>query len=201
MLNEHKRILFSGNGYADEWHVEAENRGLCNYKTTADAMPCFVSDKSIDLFTSLGVLTEVEVRSRYEVKLEKYTKLLNIEATTMIREARRTYRPVISAYATKVAKGLETVKGVGIESAMQCELNTLNKLCNGITTINDSIKALDAVHQKAEAIDDPQEEANCYAHEVVPAMATLRTAVDAMEELVAADYWPVPTYDDILFYV
>ena len=201
VLNEHKRILFSGNGYADEWHVEAEKRGLCNYKTTADAMPCFVSDKSIDLFTSLGVLTEVEVRSRYEVKLEKYTKLLNIEATTMIREARRTYRPVISAYATKVAKGLETVRGVGIESAMQCELNTLNKLCNGITTINDSIKALDAVHQKAEAIDDPQEEANCYAHEVVPAMATLRTAVDAMEELVAADYWPVPTYDDILFYV
>ena len=201
VLNEHKRILFSGNGYADEWHVEAENRGLCNYKTTADAMPCFVSDKSIDLFTSLGVLTEVEVRSRYEVKLEKYTKLLNIEATTMIREARRTYRPVISAYATKVAKGLETVKGIGIESAMQCEINTLNKLCNGITTINDSIKALDAVHQKAEAIDDPQKEANCYAHEVVPAMATLRTAVDAMEELVAADYWPVPTYDDILFYV
>ena len=201
VLNEHKRILFSGNGYADEWHVEAEKRGLCNYKTTADAMPCFVSDKSIDLFTSLGVLTEVEVRSRYEVKLEKYTKLLNIEATTMIREARRTYRPVISAYATKVAKGLEMVKGVGIESAMQCELNTLNKLCNGITTINDSIKALDAVHQKAEAIDDPQEEANCYAHEVVPAMATLRTAVDAMEELVAADYWPVPMYDDILFYV
>ena len=110
VLNEHKRILFSGNGYADEWHVEAEKRGLCNYKTTADAMPCFVSDKSIDLFTSLGVLTEVEVRSRYEVKLEKYTKLLNIEATTMIREARRTYRPVISAYATKVAKGLETVR-------------------------------------------------------------------------------------------
>ena len=201
VLNDHKRILFSGNGYSEEWHEEAEKRGLCNYRTTADAMPCLVSDKSIELFESLGVLSEVEVRSRYEVKLEKYTKLLNIEATTMIREARRTYRPVISAYATKVAKGLETVKAVGVESAMQCEKNTLNKLCNGITTINDSIKALDAVHQKAEAIDDPQEEANCYAHEVVPAMATLREAVDAMEEIVAADYWPVPTYDDILFYV
>ena len=194
VLNDHKRILFSGNGYSEEWHEEAEKRGLCNYRTTADAMPCLVSDKSIELFESLGVLSEVEVRSRYEVKLE-------IEATTMIREARRTYRPVISAYATKVAKGLETVKAVGVESAMQCEKNTLNKLCNGITTINDSIKALDAVHQKAEAIDDPQEEANCYAHEVVPAMATLREAVDAMEEIVAADYWPVPTYDDILFYV
>ncbi len=201
VLNDHKRILFSGNGYSDEWQVEAEKRGLSNYKTTADAMPCFISQKSIDLFESLGVLSEVEVRSRYEVKLEKYSKLMNIEATTMIREARRTYRPVISAYATKVAKGLETVKSIGVESAMQCEQNTLNKLCNGITAINDSIKALDAVHQKAEAIEDPQEEANCYAHEVVPAMATLRAAVDAMEEIVAADYWPVPTYDDILFYV
>ena len=200
-LQAHKRILFSGDGYSEEWHAEAERRGLCNFATTADALPCFVAEKNLELFSEMGVLSPVEARSRYEVKLEKYTKLLNIEATTMIREARRTYRPVISAYATKVAKGLETVKGVGIESAMQCELNTLNKLCNGITTINDSIKALDAVHQKAEAIDDPQEEANCYAHEVVPAMATLRTAVDAMEELVAADYWPVPTYDDILFYV
>lgn len=83
---------------------------------------------------------------------------------------------------------------------MQCEQNTLNKLCNGITTINDSIKALDVVHQKAEALDG-QEQANVYAHEVVPAMDTLRAAVDAMEEIVAADYWPVPTYDDILFYV
>ena len=125
---------------------------------------------------------------------------MNIEATTMVREARRTYRPVITAYATKVAKGLETIRAAGAEAAMQCEQNTLNKLCNGITTINDSIKALDAVHQKAEALDS-QEQANVYAHEVVPAMDALRAAVDAMEEIVAADYWPVPTYDDILFYV
>ena len=92
------------------------------------------------------------------------------------------------------------IRAAGAEAAMQCEQNTLNKLCNGITTINDSIKALDAVHQKAEALDG-QEQANVYAHEVVPAMDTLRAAVDAMEEIVAADYWPVPTYDDILFYV
>ena len=92
------------------------------------------------------------------------------------------------------------IRAAGAEAAMQCEQNTLNKLCNGITTINDSIKALDAVHQKAEALDG-QEQANVYAHEVVPAMDALRAAVDAMEEIVAADYWPVPTYDDILFYV
>lgn len=180
--------------------VEAEKRGLANNKTTADALPAFVSEKAIALFEETGVLTKAEAQCRYDCKLEKYNKLMNIEATTMVREARRTYRPVITAYATKVAKGLETIRAAGAEAAMQCEQNTLNKLCNGITTINDSIKALDAVHQKAEALDG-QEQANVYAHEVVPAMDALRAAVDAMEEIVAADYWPVPTYDDILFYV
>ena len=131
---------------------------------------------------------------------EKYNKLMNIEATTMVREARRTYRPVITAYATKVAKGLEAIRAAGADAAMQCEQNTLNKLCYGITEINDSIKALDALHKEAEALDG-QEQANKYAHEVVPAMDRLRAAVDAMEEIVARDYWPVPTYDDILFYV
>ena len=200
-LTAHRRVLFDGNGYSDEWPVEAEKRGLPNLHTTADALSAFAADKAVELFSSLGVLSKVEVLSRYEVKLEKYNKLLNIEATTMIREARRTYRPVITAYATKVAKGLEAIRAAGAEAAMQCEQNTLNKLCNGITDINDSIKALDAVHQKAEGTEDAQEQANVYAHEVVPAMETLRTAVDSMEELVAADYWPVPTYDDILFYV
>ena len=200
VLTDHQRILFSGDGYSDEWPIEAEKRGLANNKTTADALPAFVSDKSIALFEETGVLTKAEAQCRYDCKLEKYNKLMNIEATTMVREARRTYRPVITAYATKVAKGLETIRAAGAEAAMQCEQNTLNKLCNGITAINDSIKALDAVHQKAEALDG-QEQANVYAHEVVPAMDTLRGAVDAMEEIVAADYWPVPTYDDILFYV
>ena len=200
-LSEHRRVLFDGNGYSEDWHVEAEKRGLPNLKTTADALPALISDKSIELFTGLGVLTEPEVRSRYEVKLEKYAKLMNIEATTMIREARRTYRPVISAYMTKVAKGLEEIRAAGCEQAMTCESNTLNKLAAGVTQINDSIKALVAVHDKAEATEDSQESANVYAHEVIPAMATLRSAVDAMEEIVAADYWPVPTYDDILFYV
>ena len=200
-LAEHRRVLFDGNGYSEEWPVEAEKRGLHNLHTTADALPAFAEEKSVKLFSSLGVLSEAEVLSRYEVKLEKYNKLLNIEATTMIREARRTYRPVITAYATKVAKGLEAIHAAGAEAAMQCEQNTLNKLCSGITAINDAIKALDAVHQKAEGTESAQEQANVYAHEVVPAMEVLRAAVDSMEELVAADYWPVPTYDDILFYV
>ena len=200
-LNDHRRILFSGDGYSDEWQKEAERRGLANLRTTADALPAMVNENSMRLWTSMGVLSETEAFSRYEVKLEKYNKLMNIEATTMIREARRTYRPVITAYATKVAKGLETIRAAGAEAAMECEQNTLNKLCYGITEINDAIKELDAVHKKAEGLIDAQEQANCYAHEVAPAMSRLRGAVDAMEEIVAADYWPVPTYDDILFYV
>ena len=200
-LRAHRRILFSGDGYSEAWEQEAERRGLCNYRTTADALPSFVAEKNIKLFSEMGVLTEAEAVCRYEVKLEKYNKLMNIEATTMVREARRTYRPVITAYATKVAKGLEAIRSAGAEAAMQCEQSTLNKLCDGITEINESIKALDALHMQVEAIEDAQEQAGAYAHEVAPAMARLRAAVDAMEEIVAADYWPVPTYDDILFYV
>ena len=200
-LRAHRRILFSGDGYSEAWEQEAERRGLCNYRTTADALPSFVAEKNIKLFSEMGVLTEAEAVCRYEVKLEKYNKLMNIEATTMVREARRTYRPVITAYATKVAKGLEAIRSAGAKAAMQCEQNTLNKLCGGITEINESIKALDALHMQVEAIEDAQEQAGAYAHEVAPAMARLRAAVDAMEEIVAADYWPVPTYDDILFYV
>lgn len=200
-LRAHRRILFSGDGYSEAWEQEAERRGLCNYRTTADALPAFVAEKNIKLFSEMGVLTEAEAVCRYEVKLEKYNKLMNIEATTMVREARRTYRPVITAYATKVAKGLETIRAAGAEAAMAYEQATLNELCDGITAINESIARLDEVHAKAEAIVDGQEQANCYAHEVAPVMADLRAAVDAMEEIVAADYWPVPTYDDVLFYV
>ncbi len=200
-LRAHRRILFSGDGYSEAWEQEAKRRGLCNYRTTADALPAFVAEKNIKLFSEMGVLTEAEAVCRYEVKLEKYNKLMNIEATTMVREARRTYRPVITAYATKVAKGLETIRAAGAEAAMAYEQATLNELCDGITAINESIARLDEVHAKVEGISDGQLQANCYAHEVAPVMADLRAAVDAMEEIVAADYWPVPTYDDVLFYV
>ncbi|QWT17848.1 glutamine synthetase III [Collinsella sp. zg1085] len=200
-LIEHRRVLFSGDGYSENWHTEAEERGLVNNRTTADALVCMTSDKSIALFEEMGVLSREELICRYDCKLEKYNKLMNIEATTMVREARRTYRPVITAYATKVAKGLETIRAAGTEEAMQWEQETLNQLCHGITKINEAIQALEQAHMAAEKLDDAQAQACAYAHEVSPAMERLRETVDDMEEIVAADYWPVPTYDDILFYV
>lgn len=199
-LQAHKRILFSGDGYSEEWHVEAERRGLCNFATTADALPCFVTEKNLELFSEMGVLSPVEARSRYEVKLEKYNKLMNIEANTMEVMARRTYLPVISAYATKIAKGITTVTAAMPDAPMSHEHRELKTLTEGVNAIYDGLDALRDAHVAAEAIADSQEQANAYAHKVRPAMDALRAAVDAMEPIVASDYWPVPTYDDMLFY-
>ena len=199
-LQAHKRILFSRDGYSEEWHVEAERRGLCNFATTADALPCFVAEKNLELFSEMGVLSPVEARSRYEVKLEKYNKLMNIEANTMEVMARRTYLPVISAYATKIAKGITTVTAAMPDAPMSHEHRELKTLTEGVNAIYDGLDALRDAHVAAEAIADSQEQANAYAHKVRPAMDALRAAVDAMEPIVASDYWPVPTYDDMLFY-
>ncbi len=199
-LQAHKRILFSGDGYSEEWHEEAVRRGLCNFPTTADALPCFVAQKNLDLFEEMGVLSNVEARSRYEVKLEKYNKLMNIEANTMEVMARRTYLPVISAYSTKIAKGITTVTAAMPDAPMNHERRELATLTKGVDAIYQGLDALHEAHEATEAIADSQEQANAYAHKVRPAMDALRAAVDAMEPIVARDYWPVPTYDDMLFY-
>ena len=199
-LQAHKRILFSGDGYSEEWHEEAIRRGLCNFPTTADALPCFVAQKNLDLFEEMGVLSNIEARSRYEVKLEKYNKLMNIEAKTMEVMARRTYLPVISAYSTKIAKGITTVTTAMPEAPMAHERRELATLTEGVDAIYRGLDALHEAHETAEAIADSQQRADAYAHSVRPAMDALRAAVDAMEPIVARDYWPVPTYDDLLFY-
>lgn len=199
-LVDHHRIIFNGNGYSEEWEKEAERRGLANRRTTADALPCFIDQKSIDLFGEFGVLTESEIHSRYEVKLDKYIKLMNIEANVMERMVRRTYLPVISAYSTKVAKGIVTVEAAMENAPMEYERRELTMLTSGVEEIFEHLDALAEAHAHAKAQTDSQEAANMYAHEVIPVMDRLRAAVDAMEPIVARDYWPVPTYNDILFY-
>lgn len=196
----HQRIIFNGNGYSKEWHEEAQRRGLANYRTTADALPCYIDQKSLELFAEFGVLTESEAHSRYEVKLDKYIKLMNIEANVMERMVRRTYLPVISAYSTKVAKGISTVVDAMPHAPLEYERRELTLLTEGVTEIYTALDALAETHKRAKALEDSQETANAYAHEVIPAMDRLRTAIDAMEPIVARDYWPVPTYNDILFY-
>ena len=200
-LKAHRRIIFNGNGYAEEWEREAERRGLANHRTTADALPCFVDPKSIALFEELGVLSEAEVRSRYEVKLEKYNKLLNIEARTMKRMVRRAYLPAINGYAAEVARGISAVRAAAAGAEVGQQEALLHKLLAGVKEIDAQLQALDAAHHAALELVDQQQRANKYAHEIVPIMEKLRAAVDEMEVVTDRDHWPVPTYNDMLFYV
>lgn len=199
-LVDHQRIIFNGNGYSEEWEQEAEKRGLANHRNTAEALPCLVDQKSFDLFTEFGILNEAEVRSRYEVKLDKYNKLLNIEARVMIRMARRTYLPAISDYMADLASTITTVKSAVAGADMSEHEKLLNILIDGTNRAAEAVRQLVKLHDATEAIEDPQEQADAYATKVIPAMEALRKEIDDLECVVERSYWPVPTYNDILFY-
>lgn len=199
-LRDHQRIIFNGDGYSDKWPIEAEKRGLANNKTTADALPCLVDQKSIDLFEEFNVLNETELRSRYEVKLEKYNKIMNIEIRTMKRLVRREYLPAINGYAAEIAENIFKVKQMMPNADLSAQESKLEALVNGASQIS---KLLDDLHQKHYAsleIEDQQKRADMNAHEIVPVMDDLRDAVDNMEIIVERSKWPVPTYNEILFY-
>ena len=199
-LRDHERIIFNGDGYSEEWEKEAERRGLANHRTTADALPCLVDQKSIDLFAEFGVLTEDEVRSRYEVKLEKYNKIMNIEIRAMKRLVRRDYLPAINRYAAKLANGITSIENVLPEGDTSFMEDKLKKLVEGAAEINRQLEKLHSLHRASLEVADQQERANMNAHEIVPVMDALRAAVDAMEIIVEREAWPVPTYNEILFY-
>ena len=199
-LRKHQRIIFNGNGYSDEWPVEAERRGLANHPTTADALPCFIDQKSIDLFGEFNVLSEVEVRSRYEVKLEKYNKLLNIEARTMKRMVRRFFLPAINSFAADVARDIAQVKAALPSADQTFQEKKLQTVVDGTKRVEEALDALNTAHLANVEIADQQERANDNAHHVIPLMDELRAAVDAMEIVVDDNHWPVPTYNEILFY-
>ena len=200
LLKDHQRIIFDGNGYSDEWPVEAAKRGLSNNRNTAEAMPALVSEKSIALFEEFGILNETEVRSRYEVKLEKYNKLINIEARTCKRMVRQLYLPAIADYAAEVAGNIARVKAVAPDADLSPQETILGKLNRGIKAIDDLLQKLDETHHATRAIPDQQECANRNAAEVIPLMDALRAEIDALEIVVSADHWPVPSYNALLFY-
>ena len=199
-LRDHERIIFNGDGYSDEWTAEAARRGLANHPTTADALPCFVDPKSIELFEGMGVLSETEVRSRYEVKLEKYNKVMNIEIRTMKRLVRRDYLPAINKFAAEVARHIAEVRAVAPDIEQPYQEERLRKLLEGSTRIGALLERLHELHCASLEVADQQERANMNAHEIVPVMDDLRAAVDSMEIIVERGFWPVPTYNEILFY-
>ena len=200
-LHDHKRIIFNGNGYSDEWEVEAEKRGLFNLKTTVDAAPAMTSEKNIALFEEMGVLSRVEVMSRYEVIIEHYAKVLHIEAMTMLEMTNKQLIPAATAYMSDVASAAAAKMAVSEKLSCKAENKVLEKLSAATDAMSDAVDALDAAVESAESETDSLEKAKAYRDKVLPAMADLRTNADAAEVVCGEDYWPLPSYSKMLYYV
>ena len=201
-IREHKRIIFNGNGYDDAWVEEAHRRGLLDLRTTADALPYYIRQKNIDLFARYGVYNETEVRSRYEIHLENYAKVLHIEAHTMVSMARKDLLPAAIRYGRELAETLVAKRTAlpGLDCLVE---EGLLLRVNGLTVaLSAALDRLVARLDDADAMHaDGQTIADFYRDEIVPAMAALREAADALEICVAKDVWPLPSYGDILFSV
>ena len=199
-LTDHQRIIFNGDGYTDAWVEEAERRGLLNLKSTVDAAQCMLDPKNIALFEEFGVLNEVENHSRYEVKLETYAKLINIEAQTMSHMTKRKIAPAVNEYAGQIAATVSAKKQADPALEPKADLKLLAKLNEGANEISDAVDALDAALAEAQATEDVLAKAQSYHDGVVAAMFRLRVACDTMENIVSTEAWPIPTYNKILFY-
>ena len=201
VFTAHQRIIFNGDGYSDEWPEEAARRGLANNKTTPEALKAYRDPKVIELMEQFGVLSSVEMGARYEVEMDHYAKIINIEALTMIDMASQSILPAVLEYSGDVANTAATKQGISDAIDISTETALLEKLSAGAKAIQEGIDELSAVREDAAAKDNPTDAAFAYLREVIPAMDKLRAAADEMELVVAKDYWPYPTYNDMLFYV
>ncbi len=198
-LTDHQHIIFNGDGYSAEWAEEAAKRGLSNLRTLPDAAPAMMKEKNIALLEEFGVMSRVETKSHYEIKLEQYANLINIEALTMIDMANKQILPAVNAYAADVASNLAIKQDMGV--ACKAETKLLKKLSDGADAISDDIDALVEAHDAMIATDDVQARGEACRDKVLPTMEKLREDADAMETICSKEYWPLPSYNDILFYL
>lgn len=198
-IKAHKRVIFNGNGYGAEWLVEAEKRGLPNLKTTVDAIPALTAEKNVAVFTKFGVYSEVELHARQEINYENYSKIINIEALTTSDMAKTEILPAVMKFAKDVCDIAASKKAVGVEPSV--ELATANKVNTLTVSLSEKIDELNAAVVKAQGISDCAEQARAYCSEVFVAMQSLRAVADELETIVGEEYWPFPTYDELLFNV
>ena len=196
VFTNHQRIIFSGNGYGEEWKQEAARRGLSNYPSTAEAMPSYVSPKIIDLVTRHGIFTEAEIRARYAIHLEAYNKMEAIEARTMLDMALHQILPAALHYSRDLCEAVQTKQRIGV--SCQAETGLIGRLSGHTDALYATIEKL----QKALAeVPENVEQTSVYYHSaVIPIMQEMRKAADALETLTDKRYWPYPTYSDLLFY-
>lgn len=201
-IRAHKRVIFNGNGYSDDWVAEAEKRGLPNIDNTVDAIGQFISEDTVCLFEKYGVYSETELRSRFDIKLDKYSKVVHIEALTMIDMAAKDIMPAAIKYSTVISENIIKIKDTGIDADTSVQQRTLKNLSDAITSFGNILDKLRASVSEAEKITcDTEKLAKYYRDNTVPIMKELRTVGDYMESLVDRQYWPIPTYSDMLFYV
>ncbi|HBL40251.1 MAG TPA: glutamine synthetase type III [Ruminococcaceae bacterium] len=200
-IKAHKRIIYNGNNYSEEWVAEAERRGLYNLRTTADAVPLFVSEKNVELFTKHHIFTRSEIASRCEIMLDNYCKIINIEALTMLDMAKKEILPAVLAYANLVMNNLKLKKKIGlpVENTEVYKLN--GKLSELTDKLSLAIEALEATLHALNRNEDNLARSAYYRDFIVPAMEQLRVTADKLEEMVAEEYWPYPTYNELLFRV
>ena len=200
-IRDHRRVIFNGNGYTAEWEEEAARRGLPNKKNTPAALPALIDPKNIQLMEDFGVLTKVEMHSRYEVEMEHYSKIINIEALTMLEMARKQLLPAINAYMSEVANTAASKLAVSEAISVRSETKTLTRLSTDADAMSDTIDALQAAVDTAEAMTDESAKAVSFHDDVLPKMDALRAAADDAETVCGEDYWPLPSYSKMLYYV
>ena len=198
VVKEHMRIVFNGNGYDEEWTKEAENRGLLNLKTTVDALPYFLKEKNINLMSSHKVLSKEEMQSRYEIMLDNYTSVINIEALTMIDMSRKQIMPAVCAFSKSLS---ESIYYKGEDKASKYELTTRSELDGYLDDMLSMTSKLETLVSGKKAPSDTLKKAQFYKDNVIPVMEKLRMYADKLENLTDRNYWPFPTYSDILFSV
>lgn len=198
-IRHHKRIIFNGNGYDDAWIEEAEKRGLLNLRTTPDALPCFLDEKNVRLFTSHKVFIREEMQARYEILMENYVKVLHIEALTMADMAEKDILPAVSGYSRSMADTALSKKSLGADIDCSYEYASVKKLSSLTSSAYAKLEDLKNALKKAEKISDFEEEAFYYRDSVIPAMEKLRTDIDALEVMTASSAWPFPAYGELLF--
>ena len=202
VIKEHKRIIFNGDGYADAWKAEAAKRGLTNLPTTVDALPHYTDENNVKLFTKHKIYTEVEMQSRQDIILETYAKTINIEALTASDMVKRDILPAVSSYVAELASGVATKKAISDDIPCEAELDIIKRLSGLQDCAYKKLAALDnAIIGVKEVGEDPIEVATYYKDSVITAMTELRAVVDEMETLVSSDYWPYPSYGDLMFRV
>ena len=199
VITAHKRIIFNGNGYDDKWIAEAEKRGLSNLATTPDAMPSFITDKSIAIFTTHKVYTEREIRSRYEIFLEAYCKIIHIEAKTMLDMAMKEILPAVSEYSQVLANTILAKKAVSKKLDCSYEEEMLERVSWLVGESYKNANALKTSLEKMKDIADVTQRSLFCKNDTLFIMKLLRSTVDRLENIVSADYWPIPTYGDLLF--